>query len=250
MDIISFVSEAKEHVVNKLMESSEASKLEKQVFSFTAGSAEVSLITGGAIEKASITHMILDNVTPPEGGDPSDYMVFQMEIFPENPSCPMGHFNTEWSMGADGPYHMNLDIFPAVIIDDDINFIKLEMDKVADKFGVDKGQMRNGLKESYNMGHWDAPLAVNAGCRLLKLTAEKLDLFIDAYYTFFNSYINVFKSRKNTAYNKTLNNLKLKRNGMWLEYLALKDSAIKMAVDIGITPELIIKLGFPPSAMF
>jgi coproporphyrinogen III oxidase len=250
MKIVSFVNESKKKVINKLLDISINGKCTKEKTPLPNGYADISIIKGDAIEKASITHLVLNNVTPPGNAKPIDYMVFQMEIFPKNPFCPMGHFNTEWSMSENGPYHMNLDVFPAVAIDDDIRTLKLAMDRVAEKFGTGKDRMREGLQDHYNMDHWDAPLAASAGCKLLNLRADKLELFITAYHTFFDTYIEILKAANNRKYTESDNNLKLKRNGKWLEYITLKDSAVKMALAKGMPPEVLIKLSFPPCAVF
>jgi hypothetical protein len=44
--------------------------------------------------------------------------------------------------------------------------------------------------------------------------------------------------------------LKHERNGKWLEYLTFKDRAVKMAQAYSVPAELLIGLGFPPSAAF
>jgi coproporphyrinogen III oxidase len=173
-----------------------------------------------------------------------------MEIFPENPYCPMGHFNTEWTMGGAGPYHMNLDLFPAVKVPEDLGTVKGIMDEVADRFGRDKDKIREVLAVQYNMAHWSFPLAAKAGCQLKELKENELDLFITAYRTFFDAYLDILRKRKDTRFNEGETRLKLERNGKWLEYITLKDRAVKMAQAIGVPVEVIISLSYPPSAVF
>jgi len=38
--------------------------------------------------------------------------------------------------------------------------------------------------------------------------------------------------------------------GKWLEYLSLKDKAVVAAMNLGIPPDVIISLGYPPSCVF
>jgi hypothetical protein len=131
-----------------------------------------------------------------------DTMVYQMEVFPDNPYCPMGHFNTEWSMKEPGTYIMNLDLFPAVRIAEDLERVKHLMDGVADRFGRDRSKIREGLDVHYDMEHWSVPLAAKVGCK------------------------------------------------KWLEYVTLKDEAIRIGQASGMPPELLIELAYPPSAVF
>jgi coproporphyrinogen III oxidase len=145
---------------------------------------------------------------------------------------------------------MNLDLFPAVRIEEDLNTIRHLMDRVADKFGRDRDKMREGLDQHYNMEHWSFPLATKVGCKLLQLKEEDFSLFITAYHTFFDAYLEILSKRKDTRFSEEEKRLKLKRNGKWLEYIAFKDRAVKMAQAAGIPSEVLISLSFPPSAVF
>lgn len=250
MKIISFVNETKEKVIQQLVEASGTGKCVRESVPFKIGTADVAIIRGGAIEKAAVTHLTMNQVTPPQLDKPVDYMVFQMEIFPANPFCPMGHFNTEWALTGDGPYHMNLDLFPALPAEQDMSLAKQAMDSLADRFKIDKNKMREGLDDHYGMAHWDAPLSSNTGCKLMNLKGDQIDLFIAAYRTFFDSYLEILNRTKDKPFSEADTQRKLKRNGKWLEYLTLKDPAVKMGLAAGIPPEIIIKLSYPPSAVF
>lgn len=250
MKIVSFVNETREKVISELTKASGTGQCIKTTIPFKVGDAHVAVIRGGTIEKAAVTLLEMNQVVTPEADKPQDYMVFQMEIFPENPNCPIGHFNTEWSLSGNGPYHMNMDIFPAVKIQEDIDDMKAVMDQVADTFNQDRNKLRQGLTDHYNMAHWDCPLAINAGCKLMHLDNNGLDLFIAAYHAFFEKYLEVLERRKDMPFSEADTRLKLKRNGKWLEYLAIKDPAVKMGLGVGIPPEVIIDLSFPPSGIF
>jgi coproporphyrinogen III oxidase len=245
-----FVNETREHVIKSLLEASGGGELVRKIVPFKVGQADVAIIRGGCLEKASVTHMKLSQVKPPELDCVIDYMVFQVEVFPENPWCPMGHFNTEWGMTGKGPYHMMLDVFPAVD-DPTIYAPALEaMDGVAETFSINKQELRAGLAGHYCMDHWGASLAANAGCRFMHLGPEKLDLFIAAYHAFFEGYMKVLAFNRDRDYTQEAVQRKLRRNGRWLEYLTLKDVAVKMGLGVGIPPEVLVDLSYPPSAVF
>ena len=250
MNIEGFVKEMKEKATKGLLEVSGGGKSVEKTYQFQVGSAHIITIRGGAIEKAAITHLILKGVKPPGADKASDGMVYQMEVFPENPYCSMGHFNTEWTMGGHVTYYMNLDLFPAVRVEEDLDTMRCLMDGVADKFGRDRNKMREGLDTHYNMEYWAFPLATKVGCKLLKLEEAELNLFITAYHTFFDAYLDIIRKRKDTRFSEKDRRLKFERNGKWLEYIAFKDRAIKMAQATGIPPEVLINLSFPPSAVF
>lgn len=250
LKIISFVDEERERAIHTLSDIAGQESCSRKTVAFAVGTADTAEIRGGGIEKASVTHLIMHNVKPPELSQPVDYMVFQIEIFPENPRCPMGHFNTEWALTGNGPYHMNLDLFPAVACDDALMAIKNALDGVANRYGLDPLAMRHGLDDHYNMPHWDRPLAASVGCKLMHLDETRLDLFIDAFRTFWAMYIDILKTNLPVSASKDAEHKKLRRNGKWLEYLTLKDPAVRMGLSVGIPPEVIIRLSYPPSAIF
>jgi coproporphyrinogen III oxidase len=100
------------------------------------------------------------------------------------------------------------------------------------------------------MEHWSFPLATKVGCKLMQLKEEDLDLFITAYHTFFDAYLTILRKRKDMKFTEEEVKLKHERNGKWLEYLTFKDRAVKMAQAYSVPAELLIGLGFPPSAAF
>jgi hypothetical protein len=248
--IVKFVENTRELVIAKLLEASCGGELMRQTVPFKVGQADVAVIRGGAIEKASITHMKLNQVQPPELDRVIDYMVFQVEIFPTNPLVPMGHFNTEWGMTGEGPYHMMIDVFPALEDKQTYASAAKAMDGVAERFGIDKKIFRAGLADHYRMGHWEGSLAAEAGCRLMHLGPDRLDLFIASYRTFFEEYCGLLAGLKDKPFTQADVGQKLRRNGRWLEYLTLQDVAIKMGLGVGIPPGVLVELSYPPSAAF
>ena len=250
MTIDEFVENMKQKVSKELLDVSGTGKLFERTWSFPKGHSKMMVIRGGAIEKASIQHLKLQDVTTAGMTSETEHVVFQVEVFPENPYCPMGHFNTEWAADEPRLYYMNLDLFPAVRVEEDLGLMKAAMDAVADKFGRDREKMREGLDTHYTMEHFAAPLAAKVGCKLLELKDEDLDLFVTAYETFLNVYLDIISKRKGVAYTESEMQLKLERNGNWLKYLMLKDRAVKAARDLGFPLEMLVEQAFPPFAIF
>jgi coproporphyrinogen III oxidase len=145
---------------------------------------------------------------------------------------------------------MNLDLFPAVRIEEDLDTMRNVMDNVADRFGRDRDKMREELDIHYNLEHWASPLVTKVGCKLRKLGESDLDLFITAYHTFFDVYLDIIRKRKDTPLSKEEERLKLERNGRWLEYIVFKDRASRMAQAIGVPLDVLIDLLYPPSVVF
>jgi len=245
-----FVNEMKEKTAGVLLEVSGGGERSDKRYGFKAGTAHIITVRGGAIEKAAITHLVLAGVKPPGADKASDGVVYQMEVFPENPYSPMGHFNLQWTTGASNYYSMNLDLFPAVTVKEDLADMRSVMDGVADSFGRDRNEMRKGLDEHYHLEYWKDPLATRVGCKLLSLGDDMVDLVTTAYRTFFDAYAGILKKRKDTPFGDNEWKIKLERNGRWLEYIVFKDRAVKMALAFGMPAEILTGLSFPPSAAF
>ncbi len=250
MTIDEFVENMKQKVSKGLLEVSGTGKLSNRTWTFPNGHAEIMLIRGGAIEKAAIQQMTLQDFAVPGMTGNLDAVVFQMEVFPEHPYCPMGHFNTEGILKGPRRYNMNLDLFPAVRVEEDLTAMKAAMDVVADRFGKDRDKMREGLDTQYTMEHFTTTLATKVGFKLLELGDEDLDLLFTAHETFLGVYLDIINKRKGIAYTESDVQLKLERNGKWLQYMMLKDGAIKAGRDRGIPPDVLVEMGFPPSAAF
>jgi coproporphyrinogen III oxidase len=249
-DIVSFVKEMRARVADALSAVGPGVQRVQTAHTFQAGEATIITLRGGPIEKANITLMNLRDVAMPGTTETVEPTVFQVEVFPENPYCPMGHFNTEWTRPGAGPYYMNLDLFPAVRVEEDLVDMRKAMDGVADRFGRNRDAMREGLDVQYNMDHWSHPLATKVGCKLMKLEEKELDLFIGAYTTFFEAYLKIVKKRCDTPYGAEELRLKGERNGKWLEYIAFKDGAVKMAQAYAIPARVLTGITFPPSVVF
>ena len=134
-DIGSFVKEMRARVTDALCAVGPGVQRVQTAHTFQAGEATIITLRGGLIEKANITLMNLKDVAMPGTTEKVDPTVFQVEVFPENPYCPMGHFNTEWTRPGVGPYYMNLDLFPAVRVEEDLMDMRKAMDGVADLSG-------------------------------------------------------------------------------------------------------------------
>jgi coproporphyrinogen III oxidase len=232
------------------LEVSGGGKSTVKTYSFPKGTAELTIIRGGAIEKATILYLQLKGIKPQGFASTADGIVFQMEIFPKNPFCPMGHFNTQWQCTDETEYHTNLDLFPALTDREDLDAVRKTMDAVADRFGKDKDGLREGLDVHYNMEHWHSPLAAKVGFKLKALTEKDLDLFITSYQTFFDAYVDLLRKTKEAPFTVKEETLKLKRNAKWLEYITLKDRSFKLSQTLGIPPEALIGFSFPPAAVF
>ena len=132
----------------------------------------------------------------------------------------------------------------------DLEVVRAVIDGIARTYGRETAESRTGLAEQYHMAHWPGPLAAGVGLQLKGLEEKELGLMTDAYRALFEGFIDLLKKRKDHPADPADERKKLERNGRWLEYITMKDRAVKMAQAAGIPPEVLIGLSFPPSAVF
>jgi len=256
MTIDEFVENMKQKASKRLLELSGTGKPSVRTWTFPNGHTELMVIRGGAIEKAAIQHMTLQGVTRTRQPGKFDGVVLHMVVFPENPYCPMATLVFEGLTKDDieetispRPLYVNLDLFPAVRVEEDLRAMKAAMDVVADRFGKDREEMREGLDTLYTMEHFATPLAAKVGCKQVKLKDEERDFVFNAYETFLDVYPDIISKRKGMAYTESDVQLKLERNGKWLQFVTLKEGAIKSSHGL-VPPEMLVETDFPPSAIF
>ena len=250
MTVNELVEDMKQKASKGLLAVSGTGKSSERTWTFPNGHAEVMVVKGGAIDKAAIQYMSLQGVTRVRQTGDFDGVVLHIVVFPENPYCPMGNLIFEGITKGTRRYYMNLDLFPAVRVEEDLAAMKAAMDAVADRFERDREVMREGLDTLYTMEHFPAPLTAKVGCKLLLYEEEDLNFLAAAYDTFLSVYLDIISKRKGISYTESDVHLKLERNGRWLQLLVLREGEIRFAQNQGMPPEIIVEMGFPPSAIF
>lgn len=183
--------------------------------------------------------------------DSVDIRVIQVEIFPASAKIPMGHLNVERLSASKSIINTNFDVFPASTPKKYVEEIRGKMSAVVKKYGEDQKELSKGLAAQYNMDDWEKPLAARAGFQLKMLPlAENLDLAREGAETLLKAYgdiVEELKDEEETDKDKMVMN-EMRRH--WMEYLFLKDGAVKMARQRNHPFEAIRLMGMPPSVHY
>ena len=218
---------------------------------------EVNASRGNVFEKATVSEIFIKSSKASKtfiqrglakDGDSVDARVLQVEIFPCSPIIPMGHINFERFCSSKYFLTTNQDIFPTSTPVDEIEKMREQIAVVVKKYGKNQQEMSLGLAEQYNMDGWEKPLAGRAGFQLKMVPLEEnYRLAIEGAEAFIEAYMKMVERLKNSPFNEED---VIKMNKMrchWLEYLLIKDGAVRMSREKGHPFDALRWMGLPPT---
>jgi len=218
---------------------------------------EVNASRGEVFEKATVSKISIDwpkaakNLVDLKLASASDtvrVLVLQIEMFPLSSLLPMGHFNIERFYAGKNMLNANMDVFPAATPKEDVDTLRKQMSAVAKKYGKDQWQLSSGLAQQYNMDGWQQPLAARAGfqCKMIPLE-ESFPMIRDGAEAFLNGYMAMVRNLKDSPFSADDDVLKNEMRTHWLEYLLVKDGAVRMGREKGHPFEALRWMGLPPT---
>jgi coproporphyrinogen III oxidase len=218
---------------------------------------EVNVSRGDVFEKATVSEISIDWPKASKAlvalqlageSDAVRVRVLQIEIFPLSSLLPMGHFNIERFYAGKNMLNANMDVFPAATPQEDIDSLRKQMSEVAEKYGKDQWTLSSGLAEQYNMDGWQQPLAARAGFQIkMAPLEENLSLVRDGAEIFLNGYLTMVRKLKDHCFTSADDALKNEMRTRWLEYLLMKDGAVRMGREKGHPFEALQWMGLPPT---
>jgi len=218
---------------------------------------EVNVSRGNVFEKATVSEISIDwpkaaksliDLKLASESDAVRVRVLQIEIFPLSSLLPMGHFNVERFYAGKNMLNANMDVFPAATPKEEIDALRKKMSEVAEKYGKDQWQLSSGLAQQYNMDGWQQPLAARAGFQFKMVPLEEYFLMArDGAEVFLNGYMEMVRKLKDRRCSTEDAVLKNEMRTHWLEYLLMKDGAVRMGREKGHPFETLRWMGLPPT---
>jgi len=218
---------------------------------------EVNASRGDVFEKATVSEISIDwpkasktlvDLKLASETDAVRVRVLQIEIFPLSSLLPMGHFNMERFYAGKNMLNTNMDVFPAATSKEDLDILRKQMSAVAEKYEKDQWQLSSGLAQQYNMEGWQQPLAARAGfqCKMIPLE-ESFPMVRDGAEVFLKGYLEMVRKLKDSPCSSDDDVLKNQMHAHWLEYLLMKDGAVRMGREKGHPFEALRWMGLPPT---
>ena len=217
----------------------------------------VYLSRGQVFEKATVSEISINwpkaskalvDLKLASASDAVQVFVLQIEMFPLSPLLPMGHFNIERFYAGKNMLNANMDVFPAATPREDIDALRRRMAAVAAQYGKDQWPLSSGLAEQYNMEGWGHPLAARAGFQFKMASLEEyFSLARDAAEAFFTGYMEMVEKLKDRTAGAADDEQQNEMRSHWLEYLLMKDGAVRMGRERGHPFDALRWMGLPPT---
>jgi coproporphyrinogen III oxidase len=205
--------------------------LERKSFEFDTTDSVVKVARGPVVEKGGFRRTIVKKALPPMMGEPLVSRYFQIDIFPKTPLVGMLHIAMNFSYSKDGTDNVGgiMDITPGTIIEEDLAFVKGEMDKIFKTHGMDVGPYREPLLHGH---HKDWLKGSGVGVSFygrrgneppLTINEKNFDLVRDAVQAFFDSYVTILEKRKGQQFTEKDVDAMFDMRRRWLEKQFLWD---------------------------
>jgi coproporphyrinogen III oxidase len=236
MDMEGYFSEVKAVAVEGFKRLNDTTQVEHKKWEVPVGSWDVSVVRGKVLEKATLSHILLNTKNPLTGED-TRFDVVQAKVYPASPKIPILLFNVEYRAAAkEQKFAGMLDVVPVAAHEEDLNFLADGLKNVVEKHGVDHEPLRKKVENIYKMDQWEH--GINAGIGMyLDLTKEQLDLIKEAGFQWITSYFTIAEKReKETATSEEVALMDSARARI-MEYYFLGDMSITVAQKIGVPLE-------------
>jgi coproporphyrinogen III oxidase len=236
MDMEGYYREVKEVALEGFKRLNGTTQVEHKNWEVPVGRWEVSVVRGKVLEKATLSHILLNTKNPLTGED-TRFDVVQAKVYPASPKIPILLFNVENRAAAkEDKFAGMLDVVPVAASEEDLHFLAGGVKKVIEKHGVDHETLRKKVENIYKMDQWEKGL--NAGIGIyLDLAKEQLDLVKEVGFQWLTSYFTIVEKRAKESYDSEEVALMDFARARILEYYFLGDMSITIAQKIGVPLE-------------
>jgi coproporphyrinogen III oxidase len=236
MDMEGYFSEVKAVAVEGFKRLNDTTQVEHKKWEVPVGSWDVSVVRGKVLEKATLSHILLNTKNPLTGED-TRFDVVQAKVYPASPKIPILLFNVEYRAAAkEQKFAGMLDVVPVAAHEEDLNFLADGLKKVIEKHGVDHEPLRKKVENIYKMDQWEH--GINAGIGIyLDLAKEQLALIKEAGSQWLTSYFTIAEKREKESSTSKEVALMDSARARIMEYYFLGDMSISVAQKIGVPLE-------------
>jgi coproporphyrinogen III oxidase len=194
--------------------------LQTRDFLYEEADYTVKVTRGKVIEKGGFELCRVKKELPPMIPEPIWNRYMQIDLYPKIPLVGMLHIAMYFSYQTDGGNMVGgiMDITPGTIIEEDLSFVKSEMDKIFEKRGLDVREFRASLEHGNHKEKLKAScVGVSFFKNFLEINEENFDLVKEAVETFFDVYIKVLEKRKDQTFSEADIDAMFDMRKRWLE---------------------------------
>jgi coproporphyrinogen III oxidase len=215
-----FVKKMEIRVLDTFARLNRCKDLQIRDFLYEEADYTIKVSRGPVIEKGGFEVCRVKKELPPMIPEPIWNRYMQIDIYPKTPLVGMLHIAMYFSYQVDGSDMVGgiMDITPGTIIEEDLSFVKEEMDKIFEKRGFDVTEFRQSLEHGNHKEKLKAScVGVSFFKNFLEINEINFDLVREAVETFFDSYIKVLEKRKDQNFSKAEIDAMFDMRKRWLE---------------------------------
>jgi len=190
-------------------------------FNYEAADYLVKVTRGVVVEKCGFMSTVVKKEMPPMMPEPLFNRYMQIDIYPKTPLVGMLHIAMNFSYNKDGGDMVGgiMDITPGTIIEEDLTFVKDQMDRLFAKHGLDIVPFRAPLLKEH---HKDLLKASCVGVSFYKMPFLEIDqknftIVKESVETMFDSYLQVLTKRKDQKFSDSDIEAMFDMRRRWLE---------------------------------
>jgi coproporphyrinogen III oxidase len=190
-------------------------------FEYEAADYVVKVARGNVVEKCGFMRTVVTKELPPMMPEPLVNRYIQIDIYPKTPLVGMLHIAMNFSYNKDGTSMVGgiMDITPGTIIDEDLTFVKEQLDKLFAKHERDIIPFRKPLLKEH---HKELLKASCIGVSFFKMPFFEINekdftLVKEASETIFDAYLQVLTKRKDQEFSESDTAAMFDMRRRWLE---------------------------------
>ena len=215
-----FAKEMETRVLDTFARLNGSRDLQIRDFLYEEADYTVKVSRGKVIEKGGFELCRVKKELPPMIPEPIWNRYMQIDLYPKTPLVGMLHIAMYFSFQADGGDMVGgiMDITPGTSIEEDLSFVKAEMDKIFEKRGLDVGEFRASLEHGNHKEKLKAScVGVSFFKNFLEINEENFNLVKESVETMFNAYIKVLEKRKDQKFSEKDTEAMFDMRRRWLE---------------------------------
>ena len=245
MDMDHYYIRLKETSLEGFRRFNQSSQVETQQAAFSAGTVDTTVIRGNLLEKAATVRIRLTTKNP-ETGEDTRFDVFQIKVYPSNPTIPILLFNLENRETREDRFGGFLDVAPVAASPEDLKCMADGIRLLTDEYGIDYEPLRKRVVNMYKRDQWDSALNAAVGIRL-ELTAKQFDFVSKAALKWIEWYFAIVDTKRNAPYTIDDTEVMNKVRARILEFYMLKDMSFQIIQKLGVPLTIMTGAHFPPT---
>jgi coproporphyrinogen III oxidase len=223
----------------------QSTRVETNSVNFSAGTVDTTVVRGKILEKAATARIKLQTQNP-ETREETQFDVFQIKIYPVNPTIPILLFNIENRVTHEDKFGGFIDVAPVTSSNEDLEYLADRIKKLTEEYNIGYENLRKRVLNMYKMNHWHAAINASIGIRL-ELTADQFPFVSMAGLKWLEWYFTIIDKRSKAPFTTDEAAEMNRIRSCILEFYMHKDMSFQIIQKLGVPLEIMALVHFPPT---